>query len=293
MYRAGPSRSGVHPGPAPVGEPVVAWTFKASDEFSFNAVVAGGTSSSEASMASCTRSTQPTGAERWRFEGAGPIQGSAATADGMVYTPDGGGALVALDASTGAVRWRADLDVADTAQASSGRGRWLGLCSQRRRLRLRPRRDDRRGSLDVEGHRSGARDHPRRWRRVRGRGGSPPARGLTHGRQRALVRAPDLERRQLDHPQRRDDLRRQPAWLAGRHERARRHRPPDRSGALAVPGAVGQPGHARCGKRWRPLRHDFTHTVCTRFRPSTATSSGTRTRRRPTPRSRSSGTSSS
>lgn len=59
-----------------------------------------------------------TGAERWHFTGAGEITGSAAVVNDIVYTPDGSGALVALDVDDGSELWRANIDVASFGSSS-------------------------------------------------------------------------------------------------------------------------------------------------------------------------------
>ena len=80
MYRANPARSGEMPGPGPEGQPV----------------------------------------ERWRVQAAGSATRSPAVAGGVVYAGSGDGTLSALDAATGAERWRFRADGDERDQNGEG-----------------------------------------------------------------------------------------------------------------------------------------------------------------------------
>ena len=51
-----------------------------------------------------------TGAERWRFAAGGPVDSSPAVVNGVVYIGGGDGALLALEAATGEELWRLQTD---------------------------------------------------------------------------------------------------------------------------------------------------------------------------------------
>jgi outer membrane protein assembly factor BamB len=116
MFRANPARTGVMPGPGPVGTPAVRWRTEAIADgrvVSAPAVVdgvvyAGAGDVDEPGVVVALDAA--TGAVRWRVEldgGAGTS--SPAVAGGIVYVATMGGGLYALDAATGAVRWFAPL----------------------------------------------------------------------------------------------------------------------------------------------------------------------------------------
>ena len=72
MFRGDPARTGVVPGPGPLGAP----------------------------------------AARWRFRAHGPVGSSPAVVDGTAYVGSEAGFLYAVDAATGAERWRYATDFA-------------------------------------------------------------------------------------------------------------------------------------------------------------------------------------
>jgi outer membrane protein assembly factor BamB len=51
-----------------------------------------------------------TGAERWRFAAGGAIDSSPAIVDGVVYVGSGDGSLLAIEAATGVELWRFQTD---------------------------------------------------------------------------------------------------------------------------------------------------------------------------------------
>jgi outer membrane protein assembly factor BamB len=137
FYKADTARSGIHPGPGPVVEPVEAWraevTCLVGDRT--GVVVA------ELFILGCDANRVValdalSGRERWTAEISGPMQGSPAAADGALYASDAGGTFTSFDVGSGAVRWSIEIGptrhpvvVDGTIYVGTEDGRYLGLAS--------------------------------------------------------------------------------------------------------------------------------------------------------------------
>jgi outer membrane protein assembly factor BamB/dienelactone hydrolase len=102
MHRGNPARTGVYPGPAPEGKPVLLWRAPLGDTIATPAVGAGIVAAFTWDGAMVAYD-QATGEERWRHEQI-PTASSPAIADGKVFFGNGEG-VHALDAATGASVW--------------------------------------------------------------------------------------------------------------------------------------------------------------------------------------------
>jgi outer membrane protein assembly factor BamB/uncharacterized membrane protein HdeD (DUF308 family) len=108
MFRVNPARTGVQPGPGPVGNPVLQRTFAVAGSITaspaiVDAVAYIGTWDGVVyAWAVSSEEDSP----RWVFRTQGPIYSSAAVAGGTVYVGSGDGCLYAIDAANGNERWR-------------------------------------------------------------------------------------------------------------------------------------------------------------------------------------------
>ena len=105
-YRANTSRTGVYPGPGPVGQPVLVWSRTSDAPISFPAILADGVLLVASTDRNIYALDARTGADRWRFQAADQFTttfGSAA--DGTVVAASADGILHALDLTTGIERW--------------------------------------------------------------------------------------------------------------------------------------------------------------------------------------------
>jgi outer membrane protein assembly factor BamB len=102
-YRGDSQRAGVMPGPAPSGQPTVAWTFQATAPIATSPIVVGPNAIVVASDGIVHALDLGTGAERWNTALGAPI-GSATPAviDGRIVIGDRHGVLHVVDAATGA-----------------------------------------------------------------------------------------------------------------------------------------------------------------------------------------------
>ncbi len=105
MYRGGPERNGVMPGPGPVGNPEIIWRAELAGAVTVMPAVVDGvvyiTDQSGAVRALDAATSEP----RWRVERGGPVDGSPAVAGGLVFVGTKAGAVVALETSTGRTAW--------------------------------------------------------------------------------------------------------------------------------------------------------------------------------------------
>ncbi|MBA2755039.1 MAG: PQQ-binding-like beta-propeller repeat protein [Chloroflexia bacterium] len=99
-------RTGAQPGPAPSGDPTLAWRFATQGAVRAAPVVAGGVLYVGSNDGSLYALDSESGEERWRFPTDGPINGSAAVVDGSVYFASGDGYAYAVNAESGEQRWR-------------------------------------------------------------------------------------------------------------------------------------------------------------------------------------------
>jgi outer membrane protein assembly factor BamB len=103
MFRGGPERRGAMPGPGPAGEPVEAWHFTTNGPAgAVFSVTVAGDTVYAGSEIGVHALDATTGAERWRFATGGRVTSSPA---GVVYVGSFDRNLYALDAATGVEKW--------------------------------------------------------------------------------------------------------------------------------------------------------------------------------------------
>jgi outer membrane protein assembly factor BamB len=107
MFRGDSAHTGRHPGPGPVGHPMLNWRFDAGGELYSSAAVSGGVLYVGSKSGSLYAIDERTGQEKWSFElnDAVIVRSSPAIVDGRIYI-GGGYALYAIDADTGKEDWR-------------------------------------------------------------------------------------------------------------------------------------------------------------------------------------------
>ncbi len=104
MYRNTPGRTGLMPGPGPIGDPVPFLTVNIGDNAAHAVVVIDGTVYSMGDDGVLHAFDAVTGRERWSVamaSGGADITGG----DGLVFAGASDGTLSALDAATGTARW--------------------------------------------------------------------------------------------------------------------------------------------------------------------------------------------
>jgi outer membrane protein assembly factor BamB len=112
MYHGGPDRTGVMPGPGPVGEPVIQWDVPRLGALPFNSMpvpadgrlIVGDDSGALAAL------DQDTGMVVWEEDVGSPIRGSPAMNDALVFVGTESGEVVAAPATGGGLAWRRDLE---------------------------------------------------------------------------------------------------------------------------------------------------------------------------------------
>jgi outer membrane protein assembly factor BamB len=134
-FKGDATRSGVHPGPGPVAEPIEAWSR------SIECLVGNRTPSLADGLllVTCdapliTALDARTGAVRWTAELEGPGLNTPLVADGVLYVGTSAGTFDALDLLTGAQIWSVGLDTVRFPVAADGLifvgltdGRYVGL----------------------------------------------------------------------------------------------------------------------------------------------------------------------
>ena len=105
MFHVDPAHTGVNPGPGPIANPEVLWTFETGGHRSSPAVV-DGTVYAGSLDGFLYAVDALTGIEPWALEVGGYV-GTPAITEGVVLASGGGGTLYALDAADGAEIWSA------------------------------------------------------------------------------------------------------------------------------------------------------------------------------------------
>lgn len=125
MDRGNAARSGVMPGPEVTGDLTVRWRFVAGRDGISTPVVVGDSLfvtnwsdpiGATADQGAIIAIDATTGAERWQFPTEHPTGAAPAVAGGIVYAGDAGGVVYALDAETGEEHWRRDLQTGWTSE---------------------------------------------------------------------------------------------------------------------------------------------------------------------------------
>ena len=105
MYRGNAGRTGVMPGPGPMGQPTELWRYQIPGEIQSQPAVVDGVLYVGGEDGGVYALEAATGAEVWRFTADAPVSSSPAVVDGLVYIGSDDGTLYALEAGTGVERW--------------------------------------------------------------------------------------------------------------------------------------------------------------------------------------------
>lgn len=99
------ARTGVYPGDAPATLPGVQWSFNTGGPIVGSPAIADGVVYIASLSTQLFAIDQKTGQEKWKFKSRMPIASSPAVADGRVYFVSSSGSLAAIDAATGQPAW--------------------------------------------------------------------------------------------------------------------------------------------------------------------------------------------
>jgi outer membrane protein assembly factor BamB len=99
------ARTGVYPGSAPAKAAGIQWSFNTGGPIVGSAAIADGVVYVASLSAYLYALDQQSGAKKWEFKSRMPIASSPAVADGLVYFVSSTGALAAIDAKTGQPAW--------------------------------------------------------------------------------------------------------------------------------------------------------------------------------------------
>ncbi len=122
MYRGNPGRTGAMPGTGPKTAPGVVWSALLDGSAYRSPMVAADTAFVGTAAGTLYALDAASGAERWRFTGDASLETTPAYQDGIVYVPSQLGTLYAIDAETGNERWRFAEPLAEFATPTFGDG---------------------------------------------------------------------------------------------------------------------------------------------------------------------------
>jgi outer membrane protein assembly factor BamB len=112
MYRGGPERTGVFPGPAPDGDVGEAWRANLGAAIRSQPAVFDGLAYVTVDDGALVAVELSSGAETWRYAAGDGMSSSPAVADGVVVAVTNGGQVFAVDAANGGERWTREADAA-------------------------------------------------------------------------------------------------------------------------------------------------------------------------------------
>ena len=123
MYRGGPDRSGVFPGPGPEGTVIEHWHVDTGSAIHSQPAVVDGVVYLTTGGGEILALDADTGAERWSHDaGDDGLMSSPAVADGLVVAATIGGRILAIDAASGSEVWRRDEDAAPESMPAVSEG---------------------------------------------------------------------------------------------------------------------------------------------------------------------------
>jgi len=112
MYRGGPERTGRFPGPGPEGDVVEHWRVDVGSAIRSQPALVDGTLYVATDGGAILALDAGTGAERWSHDAGDGLASSPAVVDGLVVAVTMGGRILAVDAVSGSEVWRQDEDAA-------------------------------------------------------------------------------------------------------------------------------------------------------------------------------------
>jgi eukaryotic-like serine/threonine-protein kinase len=105
MYRGGPARTGVMPGPGPAGTPRLVWQVSMQGAIGVMPVIVGGTVYVADASGLVVALDESTGAARWTRELGSPVNASPALAGDLLILGTDDGQVIALNHATGDIVW--------------------------------------------------------------------------------------------------------------------------------------------------------------------------------------------
>ena len=118
MFRGGPSRTGVQPGPGIDGLPNVLWRIATGSAVQSSPVVSNGVIFVGSDDGTIYALDLETGKEIWHLATGAAVKSSPAVADGVVYFGNDDGVFRALDAGTGTEQWHRETGAAIESSAA-------------------------------------------------------------------------------------------------------------------------------------------------------------------------------
>jgi outer membrane protein assembly factor BamB len=122
-YRGDAARTGAMPGPAPSGQPSIAWTFQAGAPISSSPLVVDDIVYVLANDGVVHALALETGAERWSVQLGADASASPLITDGLLIVGDSAGTVHALAIADGSTRWTLSTDGPITGAAAAADGR--------------------------------------------------------------------------------------------------------------------------------------------------------------------------
>ena len=104
-FHGNPARTGVYAGRAPATLTGIKWSFNTGGPIVGSAAIADGVVYITSFSTYLYAIDQQSGQEKWKFKSRMPIASSPAVSDGLVYFVSSTGALAAIDAKTGQPTW--------------------------------------------------------------------------------------------------------------------------------------------------------------------------------------------
>jgi outer membrane protein assembly factor BamB len=120
MYRMDPTHQNVQPGPGPDGQPQLVWSVKAGAAISTSPILGDGTLFVGSDDGYLHALDARTGADRWRLDLGAPMPSAAVFGNGIVAVADQNGVLHGVAAATGAEVWHTDPIVNAAAPVLAG-----------------------------------------------------------------------------------------------------------------------------------------------------------------------------